>query len=893
MPVTTRSKGSILPAPTPKTKPLRASKHSFSTTTQPKLSTNTQSIALKRPRKRKGDQSYSQRSRKKSHRPQDPNQQEQSRTNATSNSSLVSPNTVMSFWPCRQECSCKEGNFKRSLPECLNCGHTIDDHIEEYMHSWNSGCDFLSERQDLVHNILELAQDKRVVVIRATPQVGKTTLLRLLGYHILHHRLDLEPVFVLWIKQYKRLDSEKSVERFLASNHRSWQKENATYRPHNPKARPVYLIDEAQGSYDEENLWTQVLKNKNTRSQPIFILVCLYGAAGTSHLLEPHVESQALLVDSVQRVELRPSTAGHLYMLFQPKDTATAVTKWALHNNYRFDDSMPGYIHSATDGHPGMVGLILRHFEMIFDQLPEPIRSTRTWSTSLCHEILVEHEGWLDWLTESGRGVWTPRSENYTQTCLRWHAYSHISFSDVVKALREVAIRPSGLTRLPQDFDAFAFCYKMGYLHVEQSKPKSKERTYIFASPIHRRVAYRRLFPGPEPGTSLEKVGLQQVCINAIARFSPSALQNRPTGSDKRWGIPEAAFQDEIYCCLNQELRNLPILTEYSHTSDGRIDFYIFGQKWGIEVMQCGSSRELAEHVGRFKAGGKYQKWNIIEDYVILNFCTKSAFRKINTKVSCKLGLEVELQILHVVLDIENFTADIYTHDKRKRATLTLGEDRNRLDQAHFGSQSPDIATAVLQSPDGSTTQVELEGKRNMEERERELERARKELEQDKKEIRVKEEMREKMNEEMREKEEKMNEEMRVKEEIMNEEMREKMNEEMRVKEEKMNEEMRVKEEIMNEEMREKMNEEMRVKEEIMNEEMREKMNEEMRVKEEEIREKMNEEMREKMKVKEQEFKDMKQELEKSGRKTKRKADVVNEQQQTEGVTRRQRKKLG
>ncbi|KAF2876296.1 hypothetical protein BDV95DRAFT_614989 [Massariosphaeria phaeospora] len=874
MPVTTRSKGSILPAPTPKTKPLRASKHSFSTTTQPKLSTNTQSIALKRPRKRKGDQSYSQRSRKKSHRPQDPNQQEQSRTNAASNPSLVSPNTVMSFWPCRK-CSCEEGIFERSFPGCLKCGHTIDDHIEGFNHSWNSGCDFVCERQDLVNTILELAQRTRVVAIRATPQVGKTTLLRLLGYYILHHRLDLEPVFFQWIKKNKREDSEKSVENYLASKRKWWQEQNATYRPHNPGARTIYLIDEAQESYNEEELWTEVLKNRNTRSQPIFILVCLYGAAGTSHLHEPQVESQALLVDSLQRVELRPSIAGHPYMLFQPKETAVAINKWAIHNNYYFDDSMPGYLHSATDGHPGMVGMLLRHFENIFDQLPEPVRSTRTWSTSLCHEILVEHEGLLDWLTDSGRGVWTPRSENYTRKSLRWPAYSHISFSDVVQALREVAIRPSGLTRLPQDFDVFAFCYKMGYLHVEQSRPKSNERRYIFASPIHRRIAYRRLFPGPEPGTSLEKVGLQQVCINAIARFSPSALQKRPTRSDKRWGIPEAAFQDEIYCCLNRELRNLPILTEYSHTSDGRIDFYIFSQKWGIEVMQCGSSRELAEHVGRFKAGGKYQKW---EDYIILNFCTKSAFRKINTK-----GLEVELQILHVVLDVENFTADIYTHDKQKRATLTLGEDRNRLDQAHFGSQSPDIATAVLQSPDGSTTQVELEGKRNMEERERELERARKELEQEKKE------MREKMNEEMRVKEErreKMNEEMREK---MKEEMREKMNEEMRVKEErreKMNEEMREK---MKEEMREKMNEEMREK---MKEEMREKMNEEMREKmKEEMREKMNEEMREKMKVKEQEFEDMKQKLEKSERKTKRKADVVEEPQQTERVTRRQKRK--
>ena len=78
-------------------------------------------------------------------------------------------------------------------------------------------------------------------------------------------------------------------------------------------------------------------------------------------------------------------------------------------------------------------------------------------------------------------------------------------------------------------------------------------------------------------------------------------------------GIPEAAFQDEIYCCLNHELHNLPILSEYSHTKDGRVDFYIYKKKWCIEVLQCGNKAELAKHIARFATGGKYRAWNIFE----------------------------------------------------------------------------------------------------------------------------------------------------------------------------------------------------------------------------------------------------------------------------------------
>ena len=89
-------------------------------------------------------------------------------------------------------------------------------------------------------------------------------------------------------------------------------------------------------------------------------------------------------------------------------------------------------------------------------------------------------------------------------------------------------------------------------------------------------------------------------------------------------------FQDELYSCLNQELCNLPILTEYSHTKDGRIDFYIFDRKWGIEILSSGSKAKVMEHAARFTAGGKYHAWNILEDYIILNFCSRSTIQTIN-----------------------------------------------------------------------------------------------------------------------------------------------------------------------------------------------------------------------------------------------------------------------
>ncbi len=109
--------------------------------------------------------------------------------------------------------------------------------------------------------------------------------------------------------------------------------------------------------------------------------------------------------------------------------------------------------------------------------------------------------------------------------------------------------------------------------------------------------------------------------------MSPSAIQSR---SSDRWSIPEAVFQDEIYRCLHRELHHLPILSEYSHSrrgSSGRVDFYVFDKGWGIEILQSGSKAQITEHAARFGPGGKYGRWNILRDYMVLNFCPKSKLR--------------------------------------------------------------------------------------------------------------------------------------------------------------------------------------------------------------------------------------------------------------------------
>ncbi|MCJ1337992.1 hypothetical protein MMC09_003276, partial [Bachmanniomyces sp. S44760] len=272
---------------------------------------------------------------------------------------------------------------------------------------------------------------------------------------------------------------------------------------------------------------------------------------------------------------------------------------------------------------------------------------------------------------ENGRGLWTSSSESACRDILAKGDYHGIKFSDVIQVLQCVAAKHKGYSHQQTQFDAFAFCHKVGILHTESSMSSNKEVTYVFASPIHQRVAHRRLLPGPDQGTASDHRPLLQVCLAAIKRLSPSAIQPRRVHSNGRSIISEATIQDEIYCCLHYELHHLPILSEYAHSLSGRIDFYIYDKKWGVEILQNGNKSQVMEHMARFGPDGKYRSWNILDDYIVINFCFKSKLQKLRI-----LDSELQSHFLQVTIDPDERLAEVYTYDMQFKDRLILSEGR-------------------------------------------------------------------------------------------------------------------------------------------------------------------------------------------------------------------------
>lgn len=248
------------------------------------------------------------------------------------------------------------------------------EHQDDLLTPWSPAIDYPCERQELVTSVLKRVREIRVVVIRATPQVGKTTLLNLLGRYIVHNSPDLEPVYMEW----KMREDRKHVpyEEYMEQAKQKYIKINAKQRKvhgttqSQGKAKTIFLIDEAQFSYEEDKLWTLLSKNKkNTREGALYVLVCVYGAEGVSHAHQTHIESQALQMHALHRIELRPTKHYPDSMLFTVRETSNVIDKWAMGSRIPIEKGVEEYVFATTEGHPGMVGMLTSFTKILYDKV--------------------------------------------------------------------------------------------------------------------------------------------------------------------------------------------------------------------------------------------------------------------------------------------------------------------------------------------------------------------------------------------------------------------------------------------------------------------------------------------------------------------------------------------
>jgi hypothetical protein len=110
--------------------------------------------------------------------------------------------------------------------------------------------------------------------------------------------------------------------------------------------------------------------------------------------------------------------------------------------------------------------------------------------------------------------------------------------------------------------------------------------------------------------------------------FSVTNLRHSADGkklsSGAKYRPVEAQYQDEFYRAFNQVVgQGVPICSEWSRTSKGRVDFWIPGKKWAIELLR--DYNGIDDHISRFKEGGRYYPWlteSMVENWITINCAT-------------------------------------------------------------------------------------------------------------------------------------------------------------------------------------------------------------------------------------------------------------------------------
>ncbi|PGG99849.1 hypothetical protein AJ79_08401 [Helicocarpus griseus UAMH5409] len=446
----------------------------------------------------------------------------------------------------------------------------------------------ICRREETVSKLAERLAELNVVHVRGTPSSGKTILALLLAQY--YETRGLPFVFLPGWKREEDDPIDTCIKHYESkygavgiSRYQFLHSSNET----------VFIIDEAQESYEDIDFWSHVIKAKI--GQGIGLRFCLFSSYGSP---------------STGRPQNPKCTPIGLFYTEQEFMDAVERQQLALPGRVTFplDNDARAYLFSVTNGHPAAVtGL----FEFVYHTYRSDIKQGQIKQIDKSHvaRALEDDVKVFHFLATRAVSRSFPRKDILT--------------IEAAQTLRRTLIERS----IPFDKDdpGLDLCLQMGWLHSGAKDLTAADVFCVFPSRVHEKYVeiylsseYERRFPTDVFPT------LGQLCMRVLENFSKSQLQlgcrGRITTSGKQ-SNPEAQFQDEFYRSLTALVgHGVRISSEWSRGDDGRIDFRILEPKWGVELLRDGD--RLAEHCRRFTPTGTYGNWiqeKHLKDWLILD----------------------------------------------------------------------------------------------------------------------------------------------------------------------------------------------------------------------------------------------------------------------------------
>lgn len=442
-------------------------------------------------------------------------------------------------------------------------------------------------RPQTVNNLYWRLQDQRFLLVSGTPGSGKSILAELLTAHIHEKEPKTQVIFLTtWPEDPKR-----------QLDHYREEVEKKGWHIHNPNC--VLVIDEAQRSYSDRQLWVGQFKKIASETVPMkgrVVLFASYGSASTRLLDFP---TTPLLVPKNRRVGLWPVNHNDGLPpvgLLISRDEYPFIADKSVRKHH-FDTTFLEWVFNITAGHAGAVVNILK-----FASVQSRYRQCRFEEKfTLRHfvETVSMEEFWTCLKSSMAFSRGMPSKEDLQRIEIR----SILEPLCVVGTIEKGQLSEDGIKCIEE-------CHSNGWLY--NYKGTNDEQWYSFSTPLHQWFVARHIWQ-LEP-TIPPEATLLEFIKRVIRGFSYSKLFTmRDVNGSYVQDIPEAHYQQEFYrsCGVSSTL----IFPEFG-CSSGRVDFYVPSKEWGIELLREG--RQIKEHCDRFF--NDYYKDSVpVKDYIVLD----------------------------------------------------------------------------------------------------------------------------------------------------------------------------------------------------------------------------------------------------------------------------------
>lgn len=213
------------------------------------------------------------------------------------------------------------------------------------------------DRHDTCREMLNLLLRHRVLHVRATPASGKSTLAKLLEEYLLR-KTDLR---VVLIGSWKKNDRLSWQQYLLAKIEDAGIEDVISKRSLLATLNLVFIIDEAQGSYSDEDFWNECVKclsdgdDTAAMSAPMVVLLSSYGSASSGPVYADG--SVPVKLSLSQSKSLKASTLCCLTaQVFFTAEEHLSLCSLLMANpvkRFRACPELVAYIFHLTDSHPG------------------------------------------------------------------------------------------------------------------------------------------------------------------------------------------------------------------------------------------------------------------------------------------------------------------------------------------------------------------------------------------------------------------------------------------------------------------------------------------------------------------------------------------------------------